>query len=171
MSAELTGNQERAALLMADDAKTDIQIGQECGVTERTIERWRKLPAIVARIAEHRRLQAAALTDEGIANRQNRIDRLNRRARLMDRVIAERAVAKPLQKVPGGKTGLLVRTAKGRHIVFEVDTGLLAELRAHELQAAKETGQWEEKSRVTNEGAPQQVFVYLPENGRDRTPA
>jgi hypothetical protein len=154
MSAELSVNQERAALLMADDAQTDKQIALSCGVTERTIERWRCHPAIAARIAEHRRLQAAALTDEGIANRQNRIDRLNARAKLMDTVIEERAKHRQNQRAPGGKTGLLVRTAKGKHIVFEVDTGLLAELRAHEKQAAIERGEWEEKSKVTNEGVP-----------------
>lgn len=61
-----------------------------------------------------------------------------------------------MKDVPGGNTGLLVRTTKGIgsgdtfQIVDEyaVDTGLLRELREHEKQAAQELGQWIDKSEV-----------------------
>ena len=51
----------------------------------------------------------------------------------------------------GGETGLLVRqiklAASGATVEeFAVDTGLLKELRAHQEQAAKELGQWSEKT-------------------------
>jgi hypothetical protein len=60
---------------------------------------------------------------------------------------------------PGWKTGLMVRTEKQigagekaiRVVEFAVDTGLLRELRAHEEQAAKELGQWEDKQRIDGE--------------------
>ena len=53
---------------------------------------------------------------------------------------------------PGMETGLLVRTVKfnkqGDEVEeFAVDTALLAEIRAHEQQAAKELGQWVEKQQ------------------------
>jgi hypothetical protein len=63
------------------------------------------------------------------------------------------------------KKGLLVRThkqlgsAEYPNIVeeYEVDTGLLKELREHEKQAAQELGQWSEKSNV--EQGPIEVQV------------
>jgi len=52
---------------------------------------------------------------------------------------------------PGMETGLVVRDYKGNgpfiREVFAVDTALLAEIRAHEQQAAKELGQWVEKQQ------------------------
>jgi len=56
--------------------------------------------------------------------------------------------------VPGGSTGLLVCQYQGKseNAVYRVDPGLiglLAELRAHEKQAAEELGQWSEKHAVT----------------------
>jgi len=68
--------------------------------------------------------------------------------------------------VPGYETGLLTRTLKqlgsgaAVRIVeeFAVDTGLLAELRQMEQQAAKEVGQWVDRGEVTGKnGAPIQV--------------
>ena len=47
--------------------------------------------------------------------------------------------------VPGGASGLLFRDSRG---VARVDSGLvllLAEIRAHEQQAAQEIGQWQSK--------------------------
>jgi len=152
-------------MLMADDHLSDEEIAERCGVVSRTIWRWRTQPAMQTRIAEHKRLQARAIAQQGIAVRKNRIDALNRRAGLLERVIAERSTARDMQKVAGGKTGLLVRQVKAKRVVYEVDTGLLAELRAHEKQAAIETGQWEEKSIVTNEGAPVTVIEVHPPHG------
>lgn len=69
--------------------------------------------------------------------------------------------------IPGGETGLLVRKYKNlgsgdnaRTVEeYEVDTGLLAELRAHEKQAAEELGQWITKGDVTSKG--EQVGVTV----------
>jgi hypothetical protein len=62
-----------------------------------------------------------------------------------------------MQDVPGGRTGLLVRTIKsigsGEKATtveeFAVDTGLLREIRELELQVSKELGQFVEKHDVT----------------------
>jgi hypothetical protein len=71
-------------------------------------------------------------------------------------VIAERAADPDMANVPGGRTGLLVRRVKvigsgdnAREVCeYEVDTGLLKELRELEKQAAVEAGQWSTTSEV-----------------------
>lgn len=71
----------------------------------------------------------------------------------------------------GMETGLLVRTVRhmGRTTVEEVavDTGLLAEQRAIEIQAAKELGQWTERKDVTSGGKPIQSGLALEELSDD----
>jgi hypothetical protein len=65
-----------------------------------------------------------------------------------------------MKGVPGGTTGLLVRTYKtlgsgeSQRVVeeFTVDVALLKELREHEKQAAQELGHWIAKSDVTTQG-------------------
>ena len=67
----------------------------------------------------------------------------------MRQVIAERAACPDFAKVPGGTTGLLCRDLRCKDTpVYKVDTGLLAELRAHEQQAAQELSQWQTRSVV-----------------------
>ena len=68
----------------------------------------------------------------------------------MRQVIEERAASPDFAVVPGGKTGLLCRELRGKKDtpVYKVDTALLAELRAHEQQAAQEIGQWQSKHVV-----------------------
>jgi hypothetical protein len=82
----------------------------------------------------------------------------------MRRVIEQRGRAMSGVE-PGADTGLLVRTLKtvgsgfDAKVVaeYEVDTGLLKELREHEKQAAQELGQWSDKSRI--EQGPMQVRI------------
>jgi hypothetical protein len=64
-------------------------------------------------------------------------------------VIEQRAVAPELQQVPGGDTGLVVRTRGGNYNVFAVDIRTLRELRAIEEQASRESGQWMERVEST----------------------
>ena len=169
----LTPTRERAALLVAEDSKSDQQIADEVGIHKVTLERWKAQPVFSARVAEHRELWRRQLEAQGIADRRNRVQALNDRWGRMRQVIEERAADEEWAGVPGWKTGLLVREEKrmrGGMVVerFEVDTGLLRELRAHEEQAAKELGQWSEKKEITGkDGAPIAVTVYLPDNGRE----
>lgn len=74
----------------------------------------------------------------------------------MKQVIDERAIDPEMMKAAGGSTGLLVRKLKqigsgeNAELVeeFEVDTGLLKEMREHEKQAAQELGQWVERQTM-----------------------
>jgi len=98
-----------------------------------------------------------------IAQKVRRIEGLEeRRARLL-RVIEERGSEPEMQDVPGGATGMLVRTTKMIGIgnaakeveEYAVDTQTLAELRQIEKHAAIELGQWSEKSEFTGkDGSP-----------------
>ena len=160
---------ERAAALVADDHLTDAQIAGQAEITERQLARWKLVPAFRVRVQEHVAAMRAAIAAEGIANKQNRVDRLNCRAGLIDKVIEARAADPSTLGAPGGDTGLLVRQVKlvkvyeakeGSDTLFSakrdveveefaLDTGLLAELRAIEKQAAQELGEWVEKGEVS----------------------
>ncbi|HEX7313286.1 MAG TPA: hypothetical protein VF297_05170 [Pyrinomonadaceae bacterium] len=127
-------------------------IAAEIGVERRTLARWKVTEQFRGRVTAIVEEVSAALTAQGIAARQNRLDALNDRQRRMAEVIRQRA--ENLKNVPGGgSTGLLVRQVKGIgkgedfQVVEEyaVDTGLLREMREHEKQAAIEVGEWTEK--------------------------
>lgn len=144
---------------MARGDATQTAIAAQIGVRKQTLTRWLALPAFVEMIETGRAAIAAAIRADGIANKQNRIDAYNDRWRKMQTVIAERAEAPDMQSVPGGTTGLLVKTWKqvgsgpDAQLVaeYQVDTGTLAELRATEKQAGQELGQWVDKSETYNQ--------------------
>jgi len=149
-----TKKAERAARLVADDTLSDEQIAAKLRIARSTLSRWKAHPEFQARVRAIVSEYREAILAEGIADKQNRILALNERWRRLQQVIEERARDPDMAKVPGGKTGLLVRQLKSigvgeNNTVVEeyvVDVGLLRELRAHEQQAAQELGQWVEKT-------------------------
>lgn len=103
------------------------------------------------RILELGRDLAAATIAVEIGNRNSRVKALQDRWELMKRVITERGEDPSFAAVPGGTTGLLCRDYKGKDAnqeIYRVDTGILAELRLHEKQAAQELGQWSEDAAL-----------------------
>lgn len=155
-----TRARERAAALAAEDALSDEQIGARVHVTGRSIAAWKTQPEFRARIDELVAATREAVRAEGIANKRNRIALYNEMADKVRQVFTERAADPSLAQIPGGKTGLVVRTykiANGRNPVimeeFAVDTAALAELRQQAKQAAQELGEWVERhqddSRLT----------------------
>lgn len=175
----LDGKRERAAQLAADDVLTDAEIAAKSGITERTLNRWRKLGDFMARVAHYKAEIAAAVKRQGIANKQNRIDAYNRRWELLEQIRMERANDEWLSDAPGGKTGFVVKQLKTvkHHYVPDpddedgkpstmmvetwesvVDTGFLREFRELEKQAAQDSGQWTEKREVTGkDGGPIEI--------------
>lgn len=156
---EWTEQRVEAAALVAQDALTDEEIASNLGIDRRTLTRWKGEAEFRQRVGEIVKETHERIVARGIAEKQNRIDALNRRWKLMDDVIRQRA--ENLTDVAGGgNTGLLVRQVKGAgsgeafRLIEEyaVDTGLLKELREHEKQAAQELGQWTEKSDLTSNG-------------------
>lgn len=115
--------------------------------------------------AERESAALAELQALGIASRQNRVAAANERWRKMQQVIAERADDPEMETIPGGKTGLLVKTIKvvgtgpSAYEVgeYSVDVATLKEIREHEKQVAQDLGQWTEKqtTEVTGkDGSP-----------------
>jgi transposase-like protein len=148
-----TDESKNAAEMIAAGTLTHTKIAEEIGVTRQTIHNWLAKPEFTARVQDHIDGFRAKVRSRGIAILENRVDALNDRWRLMQRVISERAESKQMAGVAGGGTGLMVHTVKGVGKgddfqlidLYEVDTGLLKELREHEKQAAQELGQWTEK--------------------------
>jgi hypothetical protein len=153
----LTKKQDQASLWLAEGERTEEAIAAALHLNPITLWRWKQQPAFAAAVGAHKARWAAEIEQEGIANRQNRVNALNDRWRLMQQVIAARAADERMTGT-GHETGLLVRTYKpGKYRVVEeykVDAALLAELRAHEKQAAEELGQWTKKTDVTSGGKP-----------------
>ena len=145
------------AVAVADLSYTEI--AKQAGVTYQTLWNWRSHPDFKARVDEHVEEFRETVRRRGIAQLERRVDALNTRWNLMHRVIAERAESPVMRGVPGGGTGLMVRTVKGVGKgddfqlveIYEVDVGLLKELREHEKQAAQELGQWTEKREISGE--------------------
>lgn len=147
-----TYEKQLAAQLIAEASLTFQQIAKQANVTYGTIYAWRKEPDFNDLVLQLKGDIRGQICNIGICVKENRLRALDARWRLLQRVIEERAESEIMQTAPGGKTGLMVHTVKGlgsgptfeRVDLFTVDTGLLAELRDHEKQAAIEMGQWEE---------------------------
>lgn len=162
MDFRWTERTNKAAILVAEDRLTDTEIAQECGVAQRTLERWKQSEAFQARVSELVAAYRERILREGIADRVKRVKALDDRWRRMQQVIEERATDPQMAHVPGGTSGLLCHTIKGVGRgddfqlidLYAVDDGLLSEMRATEKQAAIEAGQWEEKRDITSGGKP-----------------
>lgn len=145
------GPSERAAFLVAAGELTGDAIAAAVGVAPRTLDKWKARADFAERVARHVAEIRERVRAHGIGALESRLAALDRRWDALHRVIDERAHDPAMANVPGGTTGLVVRTvqAVGRGRAFRlvavdrVDTGLLRELRAHERQAARELGQWE----------------------------
>ena len=171
MSQEMIPSNEptqvsEAAELLAAGELSQAEIAERVGVDRRTLWRWRQDPEFMAKVEAIRAGLSDQAYDRGVALRFLRIKALNDRWNRLRRVIEARADDPDLAGAPGGSTGLLVRKIKSvrdgndNRLVeeFEVDTGLLAELRAIEQHAAKELGQWTDKQEVSGkDGGPIEI--------------
>jgi Helix-turn-helix of insertion element transposase len=152
-SPEFTEKLEKACRLLAEDALSDEQIAAECGVTRRALAKWKKRPGFAARLKQITTAYADRALKHGLARRERRIAVLNELHDKMLKVIDDRAKSDEYATLPGGQTGLVVKTLKGIGKgddfqvveVYEVDTGTLKEIRGTQEQAAKELGQWVDK--------------------------
>ena len=148
---------ETAAALLAEDHLADEQIAAASGCSRPTLVRWKTAPEFAARIQEIARRLGDLAMRHAIARKHKRVGRLQDRWDRMQRVVEERAADPEMRDVPGGATGLLVKTIKqigsgdaAREVEeYAVDTGLLKEEREYAKQAALELGQWTEKHEHT----------------------
>lgn len=165
-----TEKTELAAELIAAGNLTLEEIASRVGVNRRTLWEWKKNEAFAGRIEARLEELRAEVRRIGLATIERRVQAQNDRWFKMRQVIEARAEDPAMQDVPGGTTGLLVRTVKGIgsgddfRVVeeFAVDTGLLRELREIEKQAGQELGQWTEKRDVTGAVAVAAELGVLP---------
>lgn len=170
-----SATKEQAAFDVAADELTFAEIAAKNGIVESTLYLWKKEPEFIARTEQIQSEIWAEIRKHGIAVRENRVRALDRRWRKMRSVIEARGADPTMQDVPGGSTGLMVRTIKrvtvedddegtktSRDVEeFAVDTGVLRELREHEKQAAQELGQWAERHELTGaDGGAIAVSVF-----------
>lgn len=151
----------RAAVMLAEDDITDEQIAATIGVNPATLWRWKQHTDFTDRIAENVARLHAAMMRYPVAKRRRRLAVLDDLHTKALGVIADRAIEH--EEGPGGKTGLVVMQLKQvKHLKVEedgetrswteeqreyvVDTALMREIRAIHEQAAKELGQWTEKT-------------------------
>lgn len=152
-----TTQRSEAASLLAEDELTDVEIAARLGIGRGTLGRWKQSPVFGAKVAELAREMGERSARYAIARKTRRVLGLDDRRNRMLRVIEERSADPSMQAVPGGQTGLLVRTVKSigggdnaREVEeYAVDTALLKELREVEKQAAQELGQLTEHVELT----------------------
>lgn len=152
-SFKWNGRRERAAVLLAEDELTDEEIAASVDITRRQLTTWKQHPEFAQRVQDLARRLGETARRYAVSRKSRRLAGYDARREKMLAVIEQRAADPVMQAVAGGDTGLLVRTVKSigsgpaAHEVeeFEVDTGLLKELRELEKQAAIDAGQWMEK--------------------------
>ena len=142
--------QARAAVLAAEGERSDNEIARICGITRRTLMRWKKQPAIQEKIVENLRLSKLHSEVQMLSERQERIANMDVRLQKLQDLIRARANSPEMRSVPGGSTGLLHcrkvvrnRWHGGLAANYELDRGLLREMSRLEVAAAKALGQWQ----------------------------
>lgn len=171
---------ELAARRLAEDRMTNREIAKEAGVDKRILQYWigggtgastkGTFPEFPARVKALREEMIAAIG--GVTLQPERLLRANQDWQRLQQIRRERADDPSMENVPGGTTGLIVRTYKGvgkgdefrLMEEFSVDTGMLAELRAIEDRVAKELGQLAPE-RIASEGAIKVIFEYENDPG------
>ncbi len=174
-----TEAREKAAVLLAEDRATDAEVGAAVGVRRETIWAWKKHPAFAARVKEVAETLGEVALRYAVGRRARRLEGYDQRREELLRVVRERAADPAMAGVPGGGTGLLVRTVKvvgsgenaERVEEFKVDVGLLRELRELERQAAVEAGDWQEAPPEGSLSVGGVVLVVVPAGGRGPDPA
>lgn len=142
-----------AAYLLAQANLTHQEIADHVGVARQTLWNWRQHPEFIAKYEQYKVEIQEDVRRIGVADMLRRVAAQNDRWNRMRRVIEARADDQSMQEVPGGNTGLLVRTTKSLGSgpsattvdEYAVDTGLLKALLDHEKQAAQELGQWADR--------------------------
>jgi hypothetical protein len=154
-----TAKSELGAMLIAESSKTNDKIAKEVGVSAFTIRNWKSHPDFRERVREIVAAFQEAVLQTGILLKEERISSLQDTWQRLRQVIEERASAPEMADVPGGQTGLMVRSMKqlgsgpNTQIIeeFTVDSGLLTEMRNILKHVAQEQGQWTEKTETSHQ--------------------
>lgn len=148
---------EQAAQLVAEDRFPDVKIAEICEISEACLSKWKKRPEFAERVKELTAIYGERVLKYGLARRERRLAVLSEMHEKILTLIDARAKDPEMVAIPGGLTGLLVKTNKLSRVgkalqvyeEFKADVGLLKELRAIEEQAARELGQWRDKHELS----------------------
>ncbi len=162
----------QAAIALGYKEKNATVAGSRLAGMDKIRQRVQELQAIAS---QHMVKHSIAVKDDRVKAQQLRWEK-------MHRVIDARAADPEMQRAPGGETGLLVKSFKTlgsgplATVVeeYEVDTGLLAEMRKTEEHVAHELGQWVEGDAVAALTAVMSfgdVNVYIGAPGIGAQPA
>jgi len=140
----------QAAALIAEGELSIDAIAKQLGISENTIDKWKKKPWFQAKVNSILAETERRILQRGVASRLRRVEAMNDRWRRMGQLIIERAQDPKMAEVPGGKTGTLVREIKSVGVgdnnvlvdEYVFDAALMRELRELERHAAQELGQW-----------------------------
>ena len=92
---------EKAARLLAEDRLTDVEIAAECGVSGRSLYKWKKKEEFVVRVNAMSQAYSARALGSGIASRMRRIETLNRLHDKMLAIMEERGEDPKMAFIPG----------------------------------------------------------------------
>jgi len=156
-----TKQREEAAQLVALGELSDTDVARKLEIGRTTLWEWRQEPAFMGRVDAIIEEIRVTFRRRAIGMMERRVARLNSTWLKLQQVIEERSIAPELQNVAGGKTGTVAHKVKGVgsgdafQLIdeYEVDIGLLKEIREIEKQAAIELGQWSVKVEHS-EGKP-----------------
>jgi hypothetical protein len=150
-----SADKREAAQLVAEDELTNDEIAARLKIGLRTLYDWKSNPLFDAEVQEIGEQAGTLILRYAVAKLARRLSFMDERYLSMKAVIAARA--KEHRKVPGGKTGLLVRRLKmlgsGESATlveeYEVDVGLLREIRELEREVARQVALVLDKVEVT----------------------
>lgn len=180
--AQKVAKRDRAAILLADDAMKPVQhtkrsdqaIADELGISRQSITRWKRDPEFQAMIQDAKSRIIADAIRLPIAQKHDRIKRLNdlyesyweiirlrakRHAAALEDSPANATLAEFGYSTPAeAATGLLVAqpkiAANGKTVVeWAFDKSVDSAIKEAMKQAAQETGQWEENVNINHGGS------------------
>jgi len=131
-ASTLTGRQEKAARLVAEDDLTNEQIATECGVKRQTLDLWKKRPDFISRVFDHTESFKEAALTAGFADKRARLMLLNAMASDIAAMLQAHGYVREEVKM----------AANGEHISYTVfDQPAVAQLRGMLDDIAKELGE------------------------------
>jgi transposase-like protein len=139
----------RAAQLLAEGKLTVAEVARKAKVNPKTLWDWRQEPEFAAYLKEMVAQYATLAERFSIGRVAKRVEVLDQNWRDMQRLKKERGRSDEMQRVAGGRTGLLVHDVKtvgsGEHArqvdIYRFDAALMREMRETAREAAEELGQ------------------------------
>ena len=150
---------ELAAHLVAEGRLSIPKIAAQCHVSEKTIDRWKKIPDFKTRVDEHLAAMRLRFRTEGFSVPENRIAAKRRRLCAIMGALRKRAGRPDRGGAEWDRSGYFVQRLRsinagdGQFYVvteYELDTGALAALNDLEREIAIETGTY--KTKIEHSG-------------------